>query len=268
MASAPSPAPEPALDFAAIVTSESAVRDVHKMVLRYSDAIRAYAGRLLPTGEDAENVHLAVVQSMLQGRFSKGLGEKGRFRFYVKRAVRNAVLNYQRQRFREQSFLKRFWSARVGRQSGFGEGAEGVAGPAADAAVEAAELGIWRATVLNRAIEAALKALEEYERQQQERDRPNVYHTLARLLIEHGEDTSDQLAQRLGEQVGGQFNASQVRGITLRMRSKLAELLFREIVPQLDDPTYDNVLDELADLGLLAYVRPYLPPKEPAAAGA
>jgi hypothetical protein len=42
---------------------------------------------------------------------------------------------------------------------------------------------------------------------------------------------------------------------------KLAELLVVEVSQLLDDPTEENVLDELRDLGLLGYVQPYLPPE-------
>jgi hypothetical protein len=263
-----SDADEPLLDFASISTHESAQRDVNKMVLRYSDAILAYASRLLPNREDAENVHFVIVHNMLEKRFSKEPVEKGRFRFYVKRAVRLAVYNYKRQRFREQSLLRRFWNTLFPRQDSWGNAAEELAVPPAEVALEEAELSIWRATVLSRAMEAALKALEDHEQSHQDRVHANVYHTLARLLMDHPADTSEQLAQRLSQQVGGAYNAGQTRGITMRMRKKLAELLMAEIIQQVDDPTYENVLDEMSELGLLAYVEPYLPPREPAPGGA
>jgi hypothetical protein len=258
----PSHADEPLLDFATIVTSASARGDVQKMVLRYSDAILAYASRLLPTREDAENVHLIIVQKMLENRFTKVPVKEGRFRFYVKRAVRHAVYNYQRQRFREQTFLRRFWNSIYRHRDALGKATEEPVAPPAEASLEEAELSIWRATVLNRAMEAALKELEDYQRQHQDRTQPNVYHTLARLLIDHPEDHSDQWAQRLSEQVAGEFNAGQIRGIIMRMRRKLAELLIAEVSQQLDQPIYDNVLAELSDLGLLAFIEPFLPARE------
>src|SRR5262249_4010294 len=123
------------------------------------------------------------------------------------------------------------------------------------------EVDIWRGSVLSRTIEG----LEKYERQHQDRSQPNVYHTVTNLLRDHPQDTSDELAERLGQTVGGQFNAIQVRGIVHRMRKKLAELLFTEVAQQFHEPTYDDVIEELCDLRLLAYVQPYLPPREAAA---
>jgi hypothetical protein len=83
------------LNFAEISTHASVLRDDQRMVLRYSDAILAYATALLrrgPSGspEDAEDVHMAIVQSMLEGKLSRHEAS-GRFRFFVRRAVRNAV---------------------------------------------------------------------------------------------------------------------------------------------------------------------------------
>src|SRR5262249_21014788 len=96
----------------------------------------------------------------------------------------------------------------------------------------------------------------------QDRTQPNVYHALARLLIDHPGENSDQLARRLSDQAGGTYNAGQIRGIVMRMRRKLAELLVEEIARQVHEPTPDSVLEELGALGLLSYVKPYLPPGE------
>jgi DNA-directed RNA polymerase specialized sigma24 family protein len=253
------------VDFAAISTQASVVKDSCQLYRCYSDAIRQYANLLLRNPEDAEDILLTVAQRMVDGRFSLALEAvpKGRFRFFIKRSVHNAALDLlrDRQRSRDQSVLGKLWNAIVRpriRQAG----AEPAALPA-EADLEEAELRIWRETVLSRAIEGALKELEEYERAHQDRAHPNIYHTLARLLLDHSGDNSEQLAQRLGERFGAEYNAGQVRSIVLRMRKKLAELLVAEIIPLLEHPTLDNVLAELGDLGLLAYVKPYLPPTGP-----
>jgi DNA-directed RNA polymerase specialized sigma24 family protein len=257
----------PPLDFAAISTHTSALKSTNRLVLRYSDAILAYATVLLRNREEAEDVHMHVVQTMLEGRLSRAAAPRGvregRFRFYVQRTVRHAVFNHVRQRTRQHNLLQRFWNTLSPMRDAATGGTVGPAAAPADADLEEAERAIWRGTVLSRAVESALKELAGYQQQQQDRGRPNVYHTLARLLVERPEEDTEQLARRLGEQVGGSFNAGQVRGIVLRMRRKLAELLVAEIIPQVDDPTPENVLAELADLGLLDYVRPYLPPTSP-----
>jgi DNA-directed RNA polymerase specialized sigma24 family protein len=238
------------LDFAAISTHASVLRDGNLLYRRYSDAILAYALRLLRNHADAEEVLLAVAEGMAEGRFSQAAVAKGRFRRYIQRAVRHAALNLKRKRARERGLLQRLWD-RV-RRPGRAEA------PSVEDEFTEADTEIWREAVLGR----ALGALEEYERGRQEQTHPNVYHTLARLLADHPGDDSEQLARRLGERAGGEYNAGQLRGIVLRMRKKLAELLVAEVVPQLDDPGYDAVLEELRDLGLLAYVGPYLPARE------
>src|SRR5262249_43510303 len=129
--------------------------------------------------------------------------------------------------------------------------------------LEQQEREIWRSSVLQRTLEE----LARYERTHQERAQPNLYHTVARLLVDHPGDTSDDLAGRLGAAVGGRFNATQVRGIVLRMRRKFAELLFAEVSQHFPEPTYDDVVEELGQLSLLAYAQPYLPASQPAGGG-
>jgi DNA-directed RNA polymerase specialized sigma24 family protein len=258
MAPSPSEDRKSPPDFAGISTNPSELRDNNRLALRYSEAIRAYATALLKDPHEAEDVHMTVVQGLLRGDFTRTdllrRMPKGRFRYYVRRAVRNAVLNHLRGRSRRRNFLQRCKDAVFSPRE--------PAAPPPEADMEEAERTIWSETVLKRAMEAALKELESYERGRQGGTRPNVYHTLARLLIDRPDENRDQLARRLGETFGGEFNANQTRGIVLRMREKLAELLVEEIRLQLDEPTLDNVYDELGELGLLAYVKPYLPADE------
>jgi hypothetical protein len=133
---------------------------------------------------------------MLEGKFAApppaAPARQGRFRFYVQRAVRNAALNHLRGRARQQNLLRRFWGALF---PGRGERkAQQPATTPTEADLERTERDIWRATVLSRALEA----LEDYEKQHQERARANVYRTLAGFLADHPNDDSEQLAQRLG----------------------------------------------------------------------
>jgi hypothetical protein len=251
---------EPPLNFSEILTTDSVLTDVRKMALRYSDAILAYATALLGDPEEAQEVHLALVQKMLEGDFRRA-SVKGRFRFYVKQAVHNAVLDHVKKRARETGRLRRLWNALVTDRRRRGKAMGRAADLPAEADLERREREIWRATVLRRTLEG----LEKYERQHQERAQPNVYHTLSGLLVDHPGETSDELARRLGQDLGGSYNAAQVRGIVLRMRRKFAQLLFTEVAQHFVDPTYEDVIDELCDLSLYGYAEPYLPPKRPAA---
>jgi DNA-directed RNA polymerase specialized sigma24 family protein len=259
--STPPGSDDPSLSFADILTTESVRQDVSKMALRYSDAILAYATALLrDSPEDAEDVRLAVVQKMLAGDFSRST-VKGRFRFFVKQAVRNAVRDHLRKKKRHGHRLRRLWAALVPGKHRGGWALEQGGDLPADADPERDERDIWRSTVLRRTLEG----LQKYERAHQERVQPNVYHTLVGLLVDHPDATSEDLAERLGQVVGGEFNAGQVRGIVLRMRRKFAELLFTEVAQHCANPVHDEVIDEMCELSLFAYARPYLPPREPAA---
>lgn len=242
------------LNFADISTHASVLRDTNRMVLRYSDAILAYATalvrRLGGTPQDAEDIHMAVVQTMLEGKFARQPtpdAPAGRFRAYAKQAVRHAVSNHQRGRSRKEGQLHRLWQALWQRGAGAATSID-------DDVIEEADRINWHEKVLSR----VMKALSDYQAQHQDSLRPNVYHSLARLLLDHPGEKSDELAERLSAEVGREYTAGNTRQIILRLRIKFAELCVSEVAQMLDEPTYENALDELGELGLLAYVAPYL----------
>lgn len=258
MTDSPLDADESRLNFAEISTHHSALDDRNRLVLRYSEAILAYATALLGGSQDAEDIHMQIVHNMLEGKFHKDV-KQGSFRFFVKRAVHHAVINHLVRRSRWQNLLRRLKNTLLMRQDKPGSELRRLAiSPPAEAELEEAELSIWRSAVLKQAIEGSLKALSEYEQMREERAQPNVYHTLACLLIDHPGAGSEQIAKFLSDRNGGVYNAGQVRGIEMRMRKKLAELLIAEIIPQVEDPSIEAVFEELSSLGLLAYVEPYL----------
>src|SRR5437588_322359 len=61
------------------------------LVLRYRRAIRSYLGALLHNDGDADEVAHQVMLRMLEGAFNRATPERGRFRDYLKRSVRNAA---------------------------------------------------------------------------------------------------------------------------------------------------------------------------------
>src|SRR5262249_17858210 len=112
-------------------------------------------------------------------------------------------------------------------------------------------LNVWRAQVLERAWEQ-LAAIEKKS--------GKPYHTLLRARGEDpdGEVSSAQMAGQLSARLGRKFTADGVRKALQRGRGKFAQLPMEEVAQSLQDPTEQQLEQELRDLGLLAYCRPVL----------
>ena len=87
----------------------------------------------------------------------------------------------------------------------------------------------------------------------------SVAWTLLRLRTENPDYDSDQLANRLTQATGRPIRAEATRQQLRRARVRFAEHLLEELAWSLDDPTPANVEDELIELGLMDYVRGFLP---------
>jgi DNA-directed RNA polymerase specialized sigma24 family protein len=205
----------------------------HELVLRYRKAIRQYLGALLRDEHDADDVAQMVVQDMLRGKFGQWDPGKGRFRDYLKKAVRHAGLAHLRQKQR-----------RAGPPPATAACSQGTP--------DAVWIVSWRAAILDDALEA----LRAYER----RHRDNVFYTVLRLRADHPRDRSEQLAARLAETTGRPFTAANARKQLERARGLLARLLVQAVKRLVPHPTPEEVQEELIDLGLIDYVGGHLPP--------
>ncbi len=110
----------------------------------------------------------------------------------------------------------------------------------------------WRRAVL----EHAWSAMEEFERTHS----GNLSHTVLRMRADHPEEDSDALATRLSEATRRRFRADAVRQQLRRARLRFAQLVVEEIAGSMDDPTPERVEEELLAVGLMEYVRDFLPP--------
>jgi len=218
----------------ASITSAGTARN--DLVTRYSTAVRRYVRAIMQNDADADEVAQDVVVRMLGGDFSGADPERGRFRDFLKVAVRNMVRNY--------------WS-KQNRRKGVALDIQQMDAPDDSGPDEGPWLSSWRRSVLD----LAWAALEDYQRA----NKGNISYTLLRLRTEFPDDTSDELAQRLGKKLGRNVRADAVRQQIRRARVRFAELLVKEIADGLDNPTPDRIEDELVAVGLLDLVKDYLP---------
>src|SRR5262249_44237866 len=166
-------APKSALD--QISTRWAAIKDPVKFLMRYGPAIRKYLDAFLKNVHDADEVSQDFLLRVLEHGFAGAEPDRGRFRDYLKRAVRNAAFTRLRRR-----------DATVG-----DEGA--LSGLAADENVSAADeefLADWRRCLLDR----AWRGLESHQR----RSPGNLFFTALRLTVDHPEEDSEALAARAG----------------------------------------------------------------------
>jgi len=205
------------------------------LVLRYQPAIRRYIGAMVQDQQDAEDLSQDVMVRLLQGDFSGADPARGRFRDLLKVAVRNMVRNH--------------W-ARSKRRKTVDFDVAGV-----DVPEEDADDGPWLVAWRRRVLDLAWNALKQRERERA----GNVDYTLLRLRTEHPDDSSQQLADRLSEQLGKPFRADAVRQKLRRARLQFVDSLLAEVANGFEDPTPEMIEDELVSLGLMDLLRDLLP---------
>jgi hypothetical protein len=213
-----------------ISTQWEVVRDPPRFVLRYAPAIQRYVRALIKNRHDAEEVAQDFFLRVSQECFVHTRKEGGRFRDYLKTAVRNAALSFLR-RHRAPKPLQ----ARILQDP-------------ADA--DQAWLAEWRDCLLDR----AWQALENHESQSP----GNLFYTVLTIVVKDPREHTNTLAARASALVGRPIRAEAFRKQLSRARCMFAKLLFEEVARTLDNPTLEQVEEELRELALWEYVRPFL----------
>lgn len=221
-----------------ISTRWNQVGDPLQFVMRYGPAIEKYLHALIGNRDDAAEVSQQFLTSMLQHKFGSANPDQGRFRNYLKTAVRNAA----RMHFRSRQSQKNIASDEAKLRDI----------PAREPRADETWLAEWRRIVLDRTW-AAL-----HRHQQSVADSPAF--AVMKLASQHGEsEDSDTLAERLSQQTGRPIRAEAFRKQLSRARRLFAELLVREVAQTLEDPTAEDVEAELAETGLMKSIRQFLP---------
>jgi hypothetical protein len=220
---------QPPLD--EISTRWSQVKDPAQFVLRYSLAIRAYLLALLKDEHDADDVSQDFVLHFLQRGLTAADPDRGRFRDYLKVAVRRAALAHQRK------------AARGGEQVALSDAALARCEEAADRSWQAQ----WRECLVQR----AWRGIERYAQAH-----PACGYDVALTIAREAPALDSAARAKLAsQQLGRTVSAASFRQMLRRGRSLLRELLAREVALTLREPTPAAIEEELADLELLALVR-------------
>ncbi len=208
------------------------------MLLKYRDAIRNYVAALLQHEPDTDDVAQDVLMRLMRGDFASADRSKGRFRDFLKVAVKNMVRTH--------------WDKQQRRSAVSFEVLEGVDPEALNTDSDIAWTDEWRGQL----IESTWQSLESFEQ-----STPGCcYFTILQLRTAHPDADSSQLAEHLSEATGKIWRADAGRQQLRRARLRFAQLLVEELAGSLQQPTPDDVEEELVALGLMDFVRPFLPP--------
>jgi hypothetical protein len=219
-----------------ISTHWHVVGDPLQFVMRYAPAVRRYVGALVTNPHDSEDVVQDFLLQAVRRPFTPEQIRRGRFRDYLKAVLRNAALTHFRRRARTPSPVTdhvAFIAAEV------------------DDAADREWLAEWRGCLLRR----AWQALELHEQSAPQ----GLAYTTLRLTADHPQEPSASLAERASAIAGRSVGVDAFRKQLSRARRHFAQLIIEEIRLTLEDGSTEDVVEELGDLGLMEFVRDFLP---------
>jgi RNA polymerase sigma factor (sigma-70 family) len=204
------------------------------LVMRYAPAIRRYIGGILQQDDQADEIAQEVMLRMMRGDFAGADENKGRFRDFLKMALRNMVKTSWRKANRRQT---------VDLQAEQLPADE-------DRALEEQWTATWRRNLLDNTWnrlhtdQAGITASHQFK--------------ALRMRVDFPEESSTELAKRLSSDVGERISSENFRQLLRRGRVRFAHHLIDEIRAGLGDESEERLQDELAELELLELVKDYL----------
>jgi RNA polymerase sigma factor (sigma-70 family) len=216
-------------------TPEQVNPAVSRLMCRYSGAVHRYFLKAVKNPAEAEDLDQDFAIRFLRGDFRKCDPKRGRFRDYVKRAVQNMISDH----FRRKKLIQTRNSPMV----------EPAVPDPALSRFDEEFVASWRNDLLDR----SWHLLAELEKTTGLR-----YHTVLRFRVDHPDLSSEQAAEELSRMVGELLTPGAVRQAVMRSRRKFVDFLLAEVLESMDRPSQDDLEEELGDLKLLEYCRPYL----------
>jgi RNA polymerase sigma factor (sigma-70 family) len=209
--------------------ADAAGRAQQELVLRYSGAIYRYLLGMLRDPHQAEDLAQDFAVRLVRGDFATASPHRGRFRDFVKAALRNLVIDYWRRKRPDQL------------PEDFGEPAD--RGPGSDRSF----LDRWREELLERAWEGLAAA---------EKGTGQPFYTLLRLKADEPGLRSAQIAEQMSGRLGRAVSETAVRKTLQRARERFGELLLDEVARSIGSSARADIEEELGELDLLTYCRP------------
>lgn len=223
-------------DLRNLTTQWSKIDDMDVFVLRYVDPIRMYLERLLD--EDAvEDVLQQFLVKVLERRFANVSRDRGRFRHYLIRAVRNEATTWHRvNKTRATQHLS--------------EDGDAVPTDESDT-IDDVWNDSWRETIVNR----ARMEVDAYE----EAHDGCLYGTILSVVGDADGTPSPGLAAEVSTIAGREIAPATFRQQLSRARKMFAESILKEVAETLDRPRPEDVQEELVELGLWNVIAKHVP---------
>jgi RNA polymerase sigma factor (sigma-70 family) len=215
-------------------SAERAARQA--LMQRYCGAVYRYLLGITRDPDAADDLAQEFAIRFLRGDFQRADPGRGRFRDFLKAALRHLVVDHHRRK-----------RAEPGRVAVDDVSPDALAEPPAEP--DDGFLETWREELLARAWEGLVEV---------ERRTGQPYHAVLRLRAEQPELRSAQMAERLSAVLGRPLTAVGVRQTLHRARDQFADLLLEEVARSLPRPTREALEEELVELKLLEYCRPAL----------
>jgi len=205
-----------------------------QLLVLYGGAIKRYLVASLRDADLAEDLFQEFALKFVQGGFQGVDPAKGRFRSYVKTVLyRMVAMHYRKKSVRKEHALPE-------------DSLSGSEHATHTADEDEKFLISWRDDLLAK----TWQALEEHE---QTSGAP--YNTVLRMRVSDPTLSSEELAQRLTDELDKPFKAGAARVTLHRAREKFAHLMIDVIANSLEDPTREKIESELVELRLIDYCR-------------
>src|ERR1043166_8932602 len=220
-----------------IETDWSMIHEPAHLVMRYSRAIESYFRALIKNHHDAEEAAQNFFLWISQNGLPRACRDRGRFRDYLKVVVRNAALHFLRSNHPP-----------VQNESAIAQVASHEETPGD---FDREWVTHWRRCIL--------KGVWRRLREDQANAPDSTTYAVMRLCAAFPNERSTKLAEKLAAKTNKPIGAAAFRQKVSRARRQFAQYLVDEVAQTLSDPAPADVEGELADLGLISYVRSYLP---------
>lgn len=205
-----------------------------RLVLRYVAAVRRYIGAMVRSTEAADELAQDVVVRLMQGDFAGADPARGRFRDLLKTAVRNMV---------------RSWWEKTGRRAKV-ETQSALIDRDDDASRESLWVQLWRTTLLDH-------TWERFRRE--DTSDGSLSFWMLRLKTDSPESSTAELVEQIQIKTGTAISSDNARQLLSRARRRFAAQLIDEVRAGMEHDTPESLHAELNTLGLLEYVREFLP---------
>ncbi len=199
-----------------------------ELIGRYHDAVLRYLRLKLRDTNLADEVFQEFWTKLLTHKLAGADNNKGRFRDYLRTVLHRLIIDHFRGRKLQPL----------------------PPGDLVDPDEPDADYDrVWREAVLKR----ALSRLETYEASTPK----NRYASVLNLRREHPKEPIEEIARKLGEQVGARITPESFRKTLQRARAKFFELLVQELKDTIHPATDQDIEDEIQALGLGHLYRRY-----------